>query len=89
MIRAEAQARHATLVVEIRAHDHAYDVEARPALSDREYDRLLAELLCRGVCFSTLGEIADEVLNRPETIPRCALEMGELPGRAGLVATQL
>ena len=53
------------------------------------FDRLLAELLCRGVCFSTLGEIADEALNCPETIPRCALEMGELPGRAGLVATQL
>ncbi|NLW93507.1 MAG: 4-deoxy-4-formamido-L-arabinose-phosphoundecaprenol deformylase [Chlamydiae bacterium] len=52
------------------------------------FDRLLGELARRGVCFSMLGEIADEALGRPETIPRCALEMGELPGRAGLVAIQ-
>lgn len=29
---------------EIRKHDHAYYVLARPVLSDREYDKLLAEL---------------------------------------------
>lgn len=45
MTRAEAQARHAALVAEIRAHDHAYYVEAKPTLSDREYDRLYKELL--------------------------------------------
>jgi DNA ligase (NAD+) len=45
MTRAEAQARHTTLVAEIRAHDRAYYVEARPTLSDREYDRLYKELL--------------------------------------------
>jgi len=33
------------LVAEIRAHDHAYYVEARPTISDREYDRLFQELL--------------------------------------------
>ncbi len=41
----EAKARHAQLVEEIRAHDHAYYVLAQPTISDREYDRLYAELL--------------------------------------------
>lgn len=45
MTRAEAQARHAALVAEIRAHDRAYYVEAKPTISDREYDRLYKELL--------------------------------------------
>lgn len=45
MTRPEANARHALLVAEIRAHDHAYYVEAKPAISDREYDRLYKELL--------------------------------------------
>lgn len=45
MTRAQAQARHATLIAEIRAHDRAYYVEAKPAISDREYDRLYKELL--------------------------------------------
>ena len=38
-------ARHAQLAEEIRRHDHAYYVEARPAVSDREYDLIYAELL--------------------------------------------
>ena len=29
---------------EIRRHDHLYYVDARPEISDREYDRLLSEL---------------------------------------------
>ncbi|MFA6544603.1 MAG: hypothetical protein WCS99_09280, partial [Limisphaerales bacterium] len=37
--------RHAQLADEIRRHDHAYYVEARPAISDREYDALYAGLL--------------------------------------------
>lgn len=41
----KARARHAQLVAEIRAHDHAYYVEARPRITDREYDRLFQELL--------------------------------------------
>lgn len=32
------------LRTEIRKHDHAYYVLAKPAISDREYDKLLAEL---------------------------------------------
>src|SRR5687768_14538630 len=30
---------------EITQHDHLYHVEARPQISDREYDRLMAELI--------------------------------------------
>jgi DNA ligase (NAD+) len=42
---AEAKKRHAQLVEEIRRHDHAYYVDARPVIGDQEYDRLYHELL--------------------------------------------
>ncbi|HXC36392.1 MAG TPA: NAD-dependent DNA ligase LigA [Candidatus Acidoferrales bacterium] len=45
MTQAEAQKRHAQLAGELRRHDHAYYVDARPIVSDREYDRLYHELL--------------------------------------------
>lgn len=45
MDAATARERHAALVAEIRRHDHAYYVEARPTVSDYEYDRLYQELL--------------------------------------------
>jgi DNA ligase (NAD+) len=45
MTLAQALARHAELATEIRQHDHAYYVEARPAIPDVEYDRLYRELL--------------------------------------------
>lgn len=41
----KAEAKHAKLADEIRRHDHAYYVEAKPVISDREYDRLYHELL--------------------------------------------
>ena len=44
MTAAQARARHAELAAEIRRHDHLYYVQARPAISDREYDRLYREL---------------------------------------------
>ena len=44
MTSAEAQRRHAQLASEVREHDHAYYVLARPAVSDQEYDRLYREL---------------------------------------------
>jgi DNA ligase (NAD+) len=44
MTRAQAKARHSELAAEIRAHDYAYYVEAKPRISDREYDRLYQEL---------------------------------------------
>ncbi|MGA9779798.1 MAG: NAD-dependent DNA ligase LigA [Limisphaerales bacterium] len=40
----EAKARHAQLADEIRRHDHAYYVEGRQLITDREYDRLFKEL---------------------------------------------
>lgn len=45
MTPAEAKTRHAQLIEQIRHHDQLYYVMARPAISDREYDRLYHELL--------------------------------------------
>ncbi len=45
MTLTQAKARHAELVEEIRRHDHAYYVEANPAISDFAYDQLYHELL--------------------------------------------
>jgi DNA ligase (NAD+) len=42
--RAEAKKRHAQLAEEIRRHDHAYYVEGRQLITDREYDQLFNEL---------------------------------------------
>ncbi len=44
MTHAQAKARHAELAREIQGHDHAYYVEARPVISDFDYDRLYREL---------------------------------------------
>jgi DNA ligase (NAD+) len=44
MTSAEAKARHAKLAEEIRRHDHAYYVEGRQLITDREYDQLFGEL---------------------------------------------
>lgn len=40
----DSRARHRELCAQIRAHDHAYYVLARPAVTDFEYDRLYREL---------------------------------------------
>src|SRR5215469_11615816 len=40
----EAQKRHAELSAEIHRHDHAYYVEGRQLITDREYDQLFTEL---------------------------------------------
>src|SRR5438105_11146 len=45
MTHAKAKKRHAQLVEEICRHDHAYYLEAKPTISDRDYDRLYHELL--------------------------------------------
>ena len=44
MTHAEAKKRHAQLAAEIRRHDHAYYVEGRQIVTDREYDQLFKEL---------------------------------------------
>src|SRR3989442_2056880 len=44
MNRAEAKKRIAELREQIRHHDYQYHVLAKPEISDREYDRLYAEL---------------------------------------------
>src|SRR3954468_1682906 len=43
MASAAQRIRH--LREELNHHNHLYHVEARPAISDREYDRLMAELV--------------------------------------------
>ena len=45
MTDAQAKARHAELVEEIRRHDHTYYVEGRQIITDYEYDQLYQELL--------------------------------------------
>ena len=45
MTHVKAKKRHTWLVEEIRRHDRAYYVEAKPVISDRDYDRLYHELL--------------------------------------------
>lgn len=40
-----AAQRHADLIQQIRAHDHAYYIEARPTLPDAAYDQLYRELV--------------------------------------------
>jgi DNA ligase (NAD+) len=44
MNRSDAQKRIADLREQIRRHDYLYYVEARPEISDRDYDKLYAEL---------------------------------------------
>ena len=44
MTTAQARDRHAQLAAEIRRHDQLYYVQARPVISDQEYDRLYREL---------------------------------------------
>ena len=44
MTHADAKQRHAELSAEIRRHDHAYYVEGRQVISDREYDLLFRDL---------------------------------------------
>jgi DNA ligase (NAD+) len=45
MTEGETQSRHQELVNMIRGHDYAYYVQAKPAISDHEYDRLYRELV--------------------------------------------
>ncbi|MEI7728055.1 MAG: NAD-dependent DNA ligase LigA [Verrucomicrobiota bacterium] len=45
MVPADIRSRHAALAAELRQHDHAYYVLAKPVISDQEYDRRYRELL--------------------------------------------
>jgi DNA ligase (NAD+) len=45
MTPAVARHRHSDLAATLRRHDHAYYLEAKPVISDAEYDRLYHELL--------------------------------------------
>ena len=54
-----ARVRHAELAAQIRRHDRLYYVDARPEISDFEYDRLQRELL-------QLEELHPELANEGE-----------------------
>jgi len=41
----QAKARHDELTAELRRHDHLYYIEARPEISDQDYDRLYRQLI--------------------------------------------
>ncbi|MBI1177208.1 NAD-dependent DNA ligase LigA [bacterium] len=45
MTAAEVRKQHADLVAKIRHHDHLYYVEARPSISDYDYDQLYQKLI--------------------------------------------
>ena len=45
MTLAQAKKEHEKVASEIRRHDHLYYVEARPSISDLEYDRLYRQLI--------------------------------------------
>ncbi len=45
MTHAQAKTRHGQLAEEIRKHDYAYYVEAKPSINDQAYDKLYHELL--------------------------------------------
>src|SRR5688500_19933259 len=45
MTSTAATKRHLALAAEVRRHDEAYYVHARPTVSDQDYDRLYRELL--------------------------------------------
>ena len=55
MTRGEAERRHEELAAEIRRHDEAYYVQARPLISDQEYDCLYRELLELETAFPELA----------------------------------
>lgn len=65
---------------------HTIHAELEGMSQSGVFSSLLRELQGKGARFITLSEAADEALaSRP---PQCQLAMGEIPGRAGLVAVQ-
>ncbi|MCX6353632.1 MAG: polysaccharide deacetylase family protein [Candidatus Aureabacteria bacterium] len=52
------------------------------------FDALLGVLQGKGVQFMRIREIAEDSLADPDRVSHCELLMGNLPGRAGLVAIQ-
>ena len=74
-----SQQRHAVLAKEILRHDQAYYVEAQPAISDQEYDRLYRELLALEAVYPELRtpdspsqRVGGEPIDGIETIPHTA-----------------
>jgi peptidoglycan/xylan/chitin deacetylase (PgdA/CDA1 family) len=66
-------------------HVHTVHPEMEGGIMSRSFSELIARLQGAGASFVTLGEVASAVRNQAPDAP---LYMGELPGRAGLVAIQ-
>jgi hypothetical protein len=64
---------------------HTIHAEMEGGILSDVFIDLLKKLVAKGVSFTTLSEVAKECA---ASAPACALEMGELPGRAGDVAIQ-
>lgn len=65
---------------------HTIHAELEGMSQSEVFIDLLRGLMAQGVRFITLSQAADEALSCSP--PHCTLAMGELPGRAGLVAVQ-
>ncbi len=65
---------------------HTIHAELEGMSLSRVFADLAQRLMDKGTRFVTLGEAAGEAL--VSGAPRCTLSMAEIPGRAGLVATQ-
>lgn len=88
LTKAEAQTRIARLREEINRHNRLYYVEARPEISDREYDELYAELKALEAAFPDLitpdsptqrvgGEPLKEFKHFRHLVPMLSLEKAE------------
>jgi DNA ligase (NAD+) len=85
MTRKEAQKRAAELSDLLRKYQHAYFVESRPMVADREYDRLFDELLALETAFPELArqdsptrrvgsDLTQELPESAHTIPVLSLD---------------
>ena len=71
-----------------RSHIITIHAEAEGLAWAEWFDTLLGVLQGKGVKFMRLREIAEDSLANPDRVSHCELIMGDLPGRAGLVAIQ-
>ncbi len=85
MNRSEAEQRMRSLRSDLRRHNRLYYVEARPEISDREYDELYHELIDLEEAFPDLvapdsptrrvgGEPLEHFVTRPHALPMLSLD---------------
>ncbi len=67
---------------------HTIHTELEGMVYLKEFTDWLQSLKKKNVQFVTCAQIKEEVLKEPQKIPRCAVILKEIPGRAGAVACQ-